>query len=92
MGCTVAELQGRMDSAEFTQWQAFDELEPFGSRMVDLAVGQLATLVANINRDPKRQPYALSDFLISRWDVAPPPSQEELDFNLRYIFEALCES
>ena len=29
-GCTVRELQARLDAAELVEWMAFDQLEPFG--------------------------------------------------------------
>lgn len=90
MGCTVRELQARMDSAEFTEWQAFDALEPIGERRADLRMALLCQLIANINRDPKRAAYSINDFLLFR-EPAVPADPEEVDANLRLIFEPLSK-
>jgi hypothetical protein len=36
-----------MTSRQFGEWQAFFELEPFGSRWKDLRAGQVAAVVRN---------------------------------------------
>lgn len=53
---TVAELGRRMSSTEFTDWLAYADVEPFGP----LADGAAAAWLANVNRDPKKRPEALS--------------------------------
>lgn len=54
-----------MTSAEFTEWQAFYELEPFGDLVADQRHGVAASLLANVNRDPKArpEPYIPEDFI-----------------------------
>lgn len=79
-----------MDSAEFTDWMAFDAIEPIGERRADLRMAQLCQLIANINRDPKQGAYALDDFLLFR-EPAAPVDPEEVDANLRLIFEPLSK-
>lgn len=43
----------------------YERLEPFGEERDDLRSAQIAQLIANANRDPKRkpQPFKLSDFM-----------------------------
>jgi hypothetical protein len=57
-----------MDSAEFTEWQAFYELEPFGDLVADLRHGSATSTLANINRDPKTrpEPFRADDFIFWR--------------------------
>lgn len=86
MSCTVRELQARMGSDEFTEWMAFDAIDPIGERRADYRMAQLCQLLANINRDPARPAYALDDFLLFR-EPAVPADPDELEANLRLIFE-----
>ena len=65
MGIPIGELQGRVTSREFTEYMAYDRLEPFGPEREDLRAGIVASTIANANRDPKRhrQPYTAEDFM-----------------------------
>jgi hypothetical protein len=62
---TVAELLSRTTSRELSEWMVYYELEPFGEERGDLRAGIVASTVANVNRDPKKQkkPYSPQDFL-----------------------------
>lgn len=70
---TVAELLDRMSSREFSEWMAFDQIEPFGDDWRQ--TGLLASLTANTNRDPKKRkhPYEIEDFM----PVAKDPTEEQ---------------
>lgn len=54
-----------MDSAEFTEWQAFYRLEPFGDLVADERHGVAVSVLANINRDPstRPEPFRGRDFI-----------------------------
>ena len=41
-----------ISSAEFTEWQAFYQLEPFGPEAQSWRAAMLASILANVNRDP----------------------------------------
>lgn len=71
---TVAELLSRVSSAELTEWMAFYRLEPWGSEVEDWRFGMVASVIANVNRDPKqrRKPFDPPDFMPKRG-----PSQEK---------------
>ena len=62
---TVAELLSRTTSRELSEWMVYYELEPFGEERADLRAGIVASTVANVNRDPKKQkkPYSPQEFL-----------------------------
>lgn len=85
-GCTVAELQQRMGSAEFAAWLAFYQVEPFGELRGDMRAAMVATLTANAHRNAKkkRQPFELSDFLFQFWKSdgqgkgEPPATSREM--------------
>lgn len=53
----------RVDSAELTEWQAFERIEPFGGLHDELMAGQIAAVTANVHRDPKKsQAFEPADF------------------------------
>ena len=66
-----------MDSAEFTEWQAYYQLEPFGELVADERLGALAALTANIQRNPdvKPDPWCADDFITWR-DTGAKPEPE----------------
>jgi len=74
MGMPVRELQQRMTSAEFSEWQVFLTLEPGHLPIVQVA--RLAALLANIHRDPKQRAsaYRVEDFFP---ELAPAPIVDE---------------
>jgi len=47
-------LQEKINSREFAEWQAYDEIEPFGELRADLRAGIVAHAAANA---PYRKPY-----------------------------------
>ncbi len=49
-GMPVAELVERMPAAEFSEWQAYWQLEPWGAWLDNSHLAQLATLTYNLNR------------------------------------------
>lgn len=56
----------QLTAREFLGWSAYAELEPFGEERGDIRAALIATVLANINRDPKRRPQAfrLEDFML----------------------------
>ncbi len=73
LGLTVDELGARMSAREFVAWQVFAAREPFGEARGDLQAAHIASVIANVNRDPKvrPQPFTTHDFLLdfdAMWD------------------------
>lgn len=62
LGGTVAELQERMSSAEFTQWIAYSMKEPFGYHIDNFRMGQVAATVFNVARGKKTSAVSPSVF------------------------------
>lgn len=87
LGSTVAELKARLGHAEFTEWQAFYAIEPFGHARSDIQTALLASLVANAHRDTKKRPrpYGIRDFIPEYWQQRA----EDKSAQIRAKFKAL---
>lgn len=50
---------------EFNEWMAYYSIEPFGIDREDFRMGQVCSVIANVNRDPKQkpQPYTPDNFI-----------------------------
>lgn len=62
---SVRQAQLAITSAEFTEWQAYYELEPFGDLVADQRHGVATSVVANVNRNAEVRPEAFKaeDFI-----------------------------
>jgi len=49
---------------QFRDWEFYAALEPFDETRQDLRAASLETLLANLNRDPKKPAYKIEDFLL----------------------------
>ena len=58
-------MLSEMSWEQFLGWTAYTRLEPWGEERSDLRCGIIASVIANVNRDPKRKatPYNPSDFM-----------------------------
>lgn len=74
---TRHELLARTSSRELTEWMAYEAVEPFPAQRLELYLAQVAMLIANANRDPKKrpEPFALTDFLLFREEREPTPEE-----------------
>lgn len=62
---TVADLDSRLDSAELTEWMAFERMTgPLGRRRHDIQAATIAATIANANRGKKGRKFKMTDFLI----------------------------
>jgi hypothetical protein len=65
-----------MTSAEFTEWQALFELEPFGGPVEDRRHGVATALFANSQRGKDSTPFKAEDFMYGRDAQEPADSGE----------------
>lgn len=73
-------MQHRIDSREFTGWQAYTALYgPIGPEREDQRAALIAMHIANANRDIKKHPapFKLEDFMLYRPDRAEAEQSEE---------------
>lgn len=61
---TVRQLLESIDSAELTEWMAYDQIEPFGPQREDLRAGLICSTVANHSFSPPRKPHRASDYML----------------------------
>lgn len=54
-----------ISSPEFTEWQAFYQLEPFGDQVADQRHGVAVSTMVNLERNPDKvpDPFQPSDFI-----------------------------
>lgn len=62
---TVGRLLREMTVKEFAYWQVHYREDPFGEDRADLRQAQVAAILANSNRDPKKQdkPFGVIEFM-----------------------------
>jgi hypothetical protein len=66
LGRSVDELLDSVTYRELTNWAAYYEAEPWGEWRADARTAQITAMLANVNRDPKKQPkpYSVQDFMM----------------------------
>ena len=73
-----------MSAAEYASWCTYASLEPFGSEAQDWYQAHLASVLANIHRDVKRQSTAfeIGDFvLFHRVHLKHPEHESDRDLS-----------
>lgn len=76
---------------KFLRWYAYEQLEPFGERRADYRAASIVTMLANVNRDPKKgRPFKIDDFVLS-FDapVSVTKRQQSLEFQKK-VLEAIA--
>lgn len=65
--------------AEFIDWIAYSELEPFDEVRADIRAASICATLANIHRNSKKrpQPFKISDFLVHFEDDDKPKSRKQ---------------
>jgi hypothetical protein len=63
LGCTVAELQARMSSREFSEWTLFYQQEPWGDERADYRAATIVAAIANTTRGKGQRVYQPADFM-----------------------------
>ena len=59
-----------MPASEYNRWKAFERMNgPLGPLRDDILTGLVLNLLANVNRDPKKKAYPLTDF-VPKWHTA----------------------
>jgi len=61
LGRTIGELEAALSSAEYAEWQAYYQIDPFDDQRADLRFAMLASMVAAIGgvKRPKFKDYML---------------------------------
>jgi hypothetical protein len=66
LGRTVDELYDTVSAEEFDRWAEYHSIDPFGEWRADVRSGLIASVIANVNRDPTKKPdaYTAQDFML----------------------------
>jgi len=56
-------MLAEMTSAQFAEWMAYAQLEPWGEERADLRAGIIASTMANSMRSKKGKPFKPQDFM-----------------------------
>jgi len=78
-----------MSAEEFTAWRGLDLFAPIGDERADRHAALIATILANVNRDPKHEPYTLDDFDLYRDRRPLTREQEEAHFRAAFYARGL---
>ena len=58
-------MESRLTAREFAEWMAFYQIDPWGEQRADMRSAQLVSMLANINRDPKKgRVYRPDEFML----------------------------
>jgi len=82
----------RIDSREFSAWQAEYSLAPWGEERLEMAVHELTCLVANSLRgkgDPHCEPPSCLLWFDAGNDQAEPPDEEEVQERAAAVWKKL---
>jgi hypothetical protein len=79
----VAQAQSEIDSAEFSEWVAYHNIEPFIDTRLENMLAIIAAILANSNRT-KGKPYPPDDF-IPKYGVESKPKGDDFEIKLRAI-------
>lgn len=58
---TVRDLLANIGSDEFTEWMAFERIEPFGAMADEFRLGAIAAATFNAQRTSEKDPYLTPD-------------------------------
>lgn len=73
LGMSVRRAKLEISSAEYADWVALFELEPWGGHVDDLRAGTLMSLIYNVNRDSEAPAASAADFTPwSGWHATKP--------------------
>lgn len=81
-----------MSAEEFSEWQAYYTLEPFGELRADLRSGVVASLLYNINRPKTAEALSPADFMLFQEREKPadetPPDSDAMRSRFLKLFPA----
>lgn len=85
LGKSVAEVE-EFSSREVSEWMAYAGISPFGEERADVRAGIIASVIAEVNRDRKKQsrPFTPADFMpfVDRSE----PATDELSVKIKQAF------
>ena len=62
LGKTIEEVES-LSEREFTRWQIYYSIEPFGEYRADIRSAMIACVIANVNRGKNTPAFKVDDFM-----------------------------
>lgn len=75
---SVRRAQQEIDSREFAEWIAYEQIDPSGAERTDLNAGIIASTIANVWRGKGQKTLKPSDFMPD-FGIREPKSWESLE-------------
>ena len=66
-----------LTAKQFMEWEHYAQLEPFNELRQDYRIASIVTMLANVNRDPKKPAYKLEDFVLKFEQVPTKQTWQE---------------
>lgn len=73
---SVRQAQKDIDSAEFAEWVAYHNLEPFSANRTDYILAVIASILANVHRGKGAKVYKPEDFIPQYTNERREPSDD----------------
>ena len=67
-----------MSASQLMAWMEYDRLEPFGSWRDNYHAALIASILANVHRDPKSRPLRMDEFFYQDAETASEQSDNEM--------------
>ena len=82
-------MLSEISAKQFTEWEAFDLINPIGNVRGDHQAALISATIANANRNPKRKnkPFENSDFMLKFVS-----SKEHSEFKAKRSYEEMKEN
>ncbi len=78
---SVSQAQACINSTEFSEWVAFNNIEPFTVNKVEQMLAVVCSILANTHRK-RNKPYGPEDFLPKRRN----PNPDNIETKLKALF------
>ena len=82
---SVSEAQSRIDSAEFAEWIAYNNTDPFTVNRIENMLGVVAAILVNTNMKRGGRMYDAKDF-IPKYSKQKKQNGRDLETKMRAIF------
>ncbi len=82
----VREAQSKIDSAEFSEWMAFHNIEQFTLSKTDHLLSTVCAILANVHRAKNSKVYKPSDFMPTVSNKPKRDTASEMEIKLRAMF------
>lgn len=85
---SVKQAQAQIDSAEYTEWMAYHNINPFTYKSTDNILANIAAMLANTLKKPNVQPFTKADFLPALKPEHKIETAKDMEMKLKAVYPA----